>query len=362
MAKKHKIITKIFLLFFFTILTLYLLFKNDYKSILLVLKKTSPLYVILAICCMLFVFVMDGIILTLIANSFQKGYRLHQGILNQQCNVFFNGITPLATGGQPFQVYLFKKQGIDIANGIGIVFIYFIFYKFSLLSFALFSFLYNYRKLNAMVNQTSYNLLFILIISFILIASLSVLLILVAYLKIFQKFFHQCIRLLARLKIIKNEPHAHQIFDEKIASTRQNIKHILCNWKLILILICLMFLRFFIYYMIPYICFYAIACPIQKTYFLDSISLSSFISLISGIFPSPGGTVGVELAYTYLFKNYFVDKFITNDIVTTVKSSLIVWRFITFYFGLILGALVVLLYQPRKKYKIAKNIKIDQQI
>lgn len=358
MGKKYKIVKKLMFLTVFTVLSLYLVFRKDYKDIIKVLSKASHIYVIFSIICMLLVFFIDGLILTLIANSFQKGYKLSKGIINQQGNVFFNGITPLASGGQPFQVYLFKKQGIKIENGIGIVFIHFLFYKFCLLSFALFSLIYNYKNLNNMTSNNSINLSFVLIVSFILISSLSILLILVAYLKIFQKLFHKIIHLLFKLKIIKNEDEAHNVFDKKLVSTRQNIKHIFTNYKLIFLLLFLMFLRFFIYYSIPYICFYAINSPIDKKHFIDCLSLSSFISLVSGIVPLPGGSVGVELSYNYLFSNFFNNQISSIDI----NSSLLVWRSITFYLGLILGALVVIFYNPRKKYNLTKNIKIDNKI
>ena len=153
------------MLILFTFLSLFLVFRKDYKDVLAILKTASFPFILIAIGCMLLVFFIDGCILTILVKKKKKGYKLHQGILNQQYNVFFNGITPLATGGQPFQVYLFKKQGVNIANGIAVVFIYFVLYKATLLSLSLFAFIYNYPRLNALIDQAEYNLLFLLIIS-----------------------------------------------------------------------------------------------------------------------------------------------------------------------------------------------------
>ena len=349
MSKKTKIFLKISFLLIFTFLSLYLVFKDDYKEVYQILKTSSLPYVLLAILMMLIVFFIDGLILTILANLFQKGYKLYRGILNQQYNVFFNGITPLATGGQPFQIYLFKKQGITIANGIAIIFIYFVLYKVTVLSFSLFALIYNYPRLNDLIDQTQYNLLFILVISFCLIAFLSILVILIAYLPIFKKLFEKIIELLAKIKIIKNVDAAKQTLNEKIILIRHNATHIFTNWKTILSLLGLMFLRFFVLYSIPFISFYAVNCKLDFKYFLDSISLASYTSLISGVFPSPGGSIGVEFAYTYVFKGFFATKINTLDVDATIKGSLLIWRTITFYFGLILGAFTVLLYKPRKK-------------
>ena len=112
MSKKTKILLKLTLLILFTFLSLFLVFRKDYKDVLAILKTASFPFILIAIGCMLLVFFIDGCILTILVNLFQKGYKLHQGILNQQYNVFFNGITPLATGGQPFQVSYSRKTGM----------------------------------------------------------------------------------------------------------------------------------------------------------------------------------------------------------------------------------------------------------
>ena len=356
MYKKTKVLLKIVILSLLTFFALFLIFKDDYKDVITILKLSSPLYIIIALTLMLLVFFIDGLVLTIIANMFKKGYSLKQGIINQQYCNFFNGITPLSSGGQPFQVFLFKKQGFGISNGIGVVLIYFILYKFALLSFAIFAFIYNFKELNILVDQSKYNLLFILIIGFIIIALLSIFIILVTYLPFFTRLFHKIINLLYKIKLIKKVENAHITLDEKIIHIKDNINRIFKNWKILIILILLMFIRFFVLYAIPFVCFYAINCDLGSKYFLDSMSLASYSSIISGIFPAPGGSVGVELAYTYLYKGFFATKLNTLDVDATIKSSLLLWRTITFYLGLILGAIVVLVYKPKKNKEKKANL------
>ena len=35
--------------------------------------------------------------------------------------MFFNGITPFATGGQPMQLYYFKKEGVSLTESSNII-------------------------------------------------------------------------------------------------------------------------------------------------------------------------------------------------------------------------------------------------
>ena len=196
-------------------------------------------------------------------------------------------------------------------------------------------------------------MLFLLIISFCLIALLSIFIILVAYLPIFKKLFHKIIAFLGKIKLIKKVEVAQQNLNDKIILIRHNASHIFSNWKTMVLLLGLMFLRFFILYSIPFVSFYAVKCPLEGKYFLDTVSLSAYTSLISGVFPSPGGSIGVEFAYTYLFKSFFASKINVADFNATIKSSMLLWRTITFYLGMILGAFVVLIYKPRKKKEIS---------
>lgn len=57
-------------------------------------------------------YLINAMNLTLFAKVYKKDYTLKQGIVNAMAGIFFNGITPMASGGQFYQVYAFNKQGI----------------------------------------------------------------------------------------------------------------------------------------------------------------------------------------------------------------------------------------------------------
>ena len=65
---------------------------------------------------------------------------------------------------------------------------------------------------------------------------------------------------------------------------------------------------------------------------IHSLVIISFVSIISGYVPSPGGTGGQEYIFTLLFGAY-----LTNPL---LSSLMILWRFITYYFPMIIGALL----------------------
>ena len=65
--------------------------------------------------------------------------------------------------------------------------------------------------------------------------------------------------------------------------------------------------------------------------------------MIMGSFvPTPGGTGGIEYGFMYFF-NYLIKG-------SVLSALMLVWRFITYYGGMIFGGICLLSY--RKKSKI----------
>ena len=58
MNKKTKILLKLTLLILFTFLSLFLVFRKDYKDVLAILKTASFPFILIAIGCMLLVFLL----------------------------------------------------------------------------------------------------------------------------------------------------------------------------------------------------------------------------------------------------------------------------------------------------------------
>ncbi len=67
------------------------------------------------------IYLIDSLRLKLVLRQF--GYRigLGTGFINSLMGYFFSNLTPMATGGQPFQIYHLQKNGIDAKTSTNIV-------------------------------------------------------------------------------------------------------------------------------------------------------------------------------------------------------------------------------------------------
>ena len=76
---------------------------------------------------------------------------------------------------------------------------------------------------------------------------------------------------------------------------------------------------------------------------LECISSSAYVYLIGGMVPIPGATGGIEYTYTNFF-GVLIPKQI-------LYASLLVWRFITYYLGMIIGGVVFSLEKKGEKWE-----------
>ena len=64
---------------------------------------------------------------------------------------------------------------------------------------------------------------------------------------------------------------------------------------------------------------------------------SAFILIIGNFVPIPGGSGGIEYGFIQFFGNFIQG--------SVLSASLLVWRFITYYLGMILGAISINLFK-----------------
>ena len=66
---------------------------------------------------------------------------------------------------------------------------------------------------------------------------------------------------------------------------------------------------------------------------IEAITASAYVLIIGAFVPIPGGSGGIEYGFMQFFGN-----FINGSV---LSASLLVWRFITYYLGIILGAITI---------------------
>ena len=91
-------------------------------------------------------------------------------------------------------------------------------------------------------------------------------------------------------------------------------------------------------YMIPVFIFYSIG-EFDSINIFESIVSSGYTYLIGSFVPIPGAAGGLEYSFVEFFQSFTVG--------ASLSAIMILWRFITYYLGMILGALSLLYFKKR---------------
>jgi hypothetical protein len=342
----RKYFINIALLIIFTAGTLFLLLKDDFASVVSTISQANVWYLLVIVVLMAAYFFLEGCTLTIFAKIYKRSYSLIKGILNGMIGVFFSGITPSASGGQFAQAYTFGKQGIKISNSASILFMNFIVYQSVLVIYVLIALLFRFNEFTAILpslNLFGFNLSFL---SLTLIGfGINAVVIGGLFFMAYSKFLHRLILVygisfLAKIKIVKNPEKMQNTVEYQVATFKREFTKLLGNYKILLIVAAIHALKLTIFYSIPYLATIALGASADLT---ESIVMSSYLYMITSYFPLPGASGGSETFFVIMFKQ--VIKASTTVVDTLVTSIMLVWRFATFYIGLILGAITVVAYR-----------------
>ena len=325
--KKNTII-----LLLITIVVLYFVLRNDWNGIVQSLQNINVKYIILAIACYLIYVAMRGYINYKIINDSEK-VSLSEAIKQNFIAQFFNGITPFSTGGQPMEIYMLKECGLSIAKATSVTVQSFIFYQIALVICGIMAVSYN-SIFHIFMKE---KLLQYLVLLGFTINIMVVILLLLSYSKAFtNKIEKLSIKLLKILKIPKTEEDIKQKFEDY----HNGFKELKKNKKLVVAGILLNIVSLLILYIIPLLVFLSLK-GFQSLTIVNTIVSSAYVYLIGAFVPIPGASGGIEYGYTQFFGNFAG--------VGYVSATVIIWRAITYYLGIIIGAIM---FNIRKKEKV----------
>ena len=313
-----------------TILVLFLSLKDDFIGIINQIFNINPIFLLLSFLLIFAYYFLRTIVLNNIITKFKRDYSFKETLKLTLKTQFFNGITPFATGGQPFQVYMLKKDGIKISNATNIIVQNFIVYQIALVILGVIAVIYNhffnlFKDVTLLKNLVT--------IGFIINSLVIIILFVLAFTtKLNKKIGNLVIKILEKIKIIKNPKEVISKWEEYVENFHNGAIILLNNKKDFIKGIFYNLMALISLYLIPVTLLYGMGKYNEITT-IESIVASAYVMLIGSFVPIPGGTGGLEYGFIAFYTN-----FIKGNVVNAV---MLVWRFITYYFGMIMGAIVL---------------------
>ena len=358
-----------------TIVSIVLTTWNKWDSILANLAQADIKWLFAILGVVLGTILVRSFILFCFARLYTRNYHFHQAIAVDQVGVFYNAVTPGASGGQIMQAYTYKKQGLHISSAVSALAMYSICFQMVLIIYGLLAFIIKFDLIMAMENiSIKFNdqftlvipTLLLTIIGFLLNVSVIMIVLLMGYWHGFHNFIMgPVIGLGARLRLVKNPDKTRENLRISVENFKIEFRRLLTNIPFFILVAVCFSIYMTLKFSIPYFC--GLALGNEHTsfqYFWDSVFLGNYHQMITGIIPIPGSAGVSEYVFTMLFVNktnpsegfYFVSDPTLDEAVLFAKKSeslavscLLLWRSITFIIPIVVAGLTTAFYRASPK-------------
>ena len=306
-----------------------------------------------------------ALILYCFARLYTRKYHIHQALATDQIGVFYNAVTPGASGGQIMQAYTFKKQGIQISAAVSIMAMYSIAFQIVLVTLGTISFIIKYDSLMQLEAipfdiaglQFSVPIWPLTIFGF----SINVLaiggILLMAYSRIFHNFvMGPCISLLHKLHIVKDADKKRESLRIQVENFKMEFRRLFTNIPFVTLILFLFVCYALVKFSYPYFCGKALGNMSENSNLFDAIVLSNYHSMVTQLIPIPGAAGVSEYFFAKLFVNtkkpetgFFFAVGGAKDSLALCQASLLMWRFFTFILPLVIAGFVTAFYRSSPK-------------
>ena len=319
-----------------TIIVLFFSLKDDYNTIVDTILNINKFWFLFSFILLFIYYILKAICILQIAKEFNQKYSFKDAIRLVIETNFFHAVTPFSTGGQPYEIYSLSKKDIKIADAMSISIGNFITYQIALVFLGLVSIIFNYTFniidsgfLNSLITLGFLINFFVIVI--LLFFSISK--------NTDKTIVDFIIEFLYKIKIVKDADLLKDKFHNYLKDFNSGSKLLFKNKKKFLILVLTQLISLISLYLVPLSLF--IGVGINYINIQQDIVTMSYTMLVGSFVPIPGGTGGLEYGFIKFF-----GKFIKNS---KVNAIMLLWRFITYYFGMIFGAIVLNIKKERLK-------------
>ncbi len=347
-VNRKKTLISVLLILLITVIVFIVFFNfNDINATIDLIKTVDGRNMAYALLCLLAYAGLWPLSLCLIAkkNSFKTHF------LDNYCiglsEHFFNSVTPFSTGGQPVQVYLYTQKKIRASESTGMIVMNFIALMIATNIFAIAALFYYGRFSEKFSSST----IWMIGLGFAMNLFTLVFMILMARSKFVHDLFVRILNYFCKFKFIgKHLSKAVPAFNNYCANAQAAAKEIFSHvWSFIAAIILKMIALVF-YYAIPF--FVLRALYVDLTYdVLPFIILASAFAITTMVWvPTPGGTGGIEFAFTTIFTTF------TGVTQTIGLTGMILWRALTYYLLMLISFIAYLIFEIMVKKNKAKEV------
>lgn len=334
--KKKSVFSFIYMGITVIVIALILIFgETSIEDIGNALKNFNIWWMLACVGALLLYWFTDSWLLHDITDYMYKRVPFFQSLKVGVIGLYYCALTPSSTGGQPMQVMYMKRNKIPVGTSTCIVGIKFVVFELSLCTIYILGMIYMMLLRGPATLKPSDEVLWLAALGFVLnLAAVFVIILSIVNKKLILKVGNWIIRVLSKIKIIKNIEKTLVNYENTIDEYHTAASYI-SRYKLrafgsyIISLINLTFM-----FVIPYLIYLSLSS--RSTNIIDFFIIESFLFLAVSFFPLPGAAGASEGGFLLFFGPFFPSAAMT-------AVAMLIWRFLTYYLLLIVGSIWVVL-------------------
>lgn len=329
----------IFFLIVSIVVIIILFSTNDIQSVFSEIGNSNGLWLLVCLCVLIIYMLINQISLFLLTRPICPKFTFIDAFLIGSTEYFFNGITPFASGGQPFQVYAYNKVGISPSKSTGVLLINYVCYQLCIVICCFVSLIY-YKELKTSIS----NVIPMLIIGIII--NVLVLLIFFGIGKSshFRLALTALLRKIISFKIFRGRgKNLLSKFESYCVGVQEAFNDLLSHKLRSFFAILFKLIAQFIYFSIPFFILKALGIEITFSRIFFVIAMTTFAVAMTCFIPTPGASGGIEIAFKQLFIS------ITGVTPSVAVSGMILWRGFTYYLLMLFSFIIYVVFVSKAK-------------
>ncbi len=292
-------------------------------------------------------------------------WRLKNSIKVMFLGKYYDAITPLGTGGQPFQIYYLHKRNVPagVATAVPLVKYIVTTFVFGIMCAVFLGIAPSHFKGDTNVsNALSISLMAIAWVALVFNMLVpTVMILLSAFPKVGKKIIVWIVKVLSKMHIVKHKYPVTKKYVYEVAEYRNALKLLIKKWYSLIPLVLISAVECFILLSMPLFTVMAIAGndpSVQLTgeLLVQILCLSAVSFYAASLVPTPGNSGASEATSSFVFITVM-----TSTVVQSVSGWVIfTWRFATFYLYIVVGVCISVFSMIRDAVR-AKRKKNKQQ-
>lgn len=329
--RKLKKVFGISFIIFSALIMLAILLKNDdLFNLFKIIKSINTNYIIIALAFILIFWLLEAVMIYALIIKFTDHKRnlrtFWLAVKVTMIGQYYSNITPLASGGQPVQLYVLKDDEISLSNGTAILISKFLLFQIGVTIYSFFLAIYKMKILASFNNSAT---VFIITGLTLNMAMLSMVILIAFNQQILLKLCEILLNFLIKIHVIKDVQRLMNKAERFILEYKISIGKLREDYYFTIKMYAVTFIQLTVFFSTTFFVYKSL--NLNESNILDIISLQSFLYMAVSFIPTPGTAGASEVGFILLLGHLFPT--------SIISTALLLWRGISFYFSLIFSGM-----------------------